>query len=163
MRALRDALGRYATGVAVVTTALPGERAGLTVNSFASVSLDPALVLWCLSSRAPSAPAFLRAGRFGVNVLAAGQEELSRRFSRPAPDKFDGVATRLTPTGLPALAGALAFFACRTVSAQEAGDHLVMVGEVEHFEWQEGDPLVFHAGRYRELCARDGALARIGA
>ncbi|GGO76903.1 flavin reductase family protein [Nonomuraea cavernae] len=164
MRSLRDALGRYATGVAVVTTCAPGgERIGVTVNSFASVSLDPALVLWCLSRRAPSTQAFLRAGRFAVNVLACGQEHLSQRFARPAPDKFAGVETRLTPSGLPALAGALAFFACRTVTAYEAGDHRIFVGEVEHFQWHEGEPLVFHAGRYRELGAMDPSMDRIGA
>ena len=154
MRSLRDALGRFATGVAVVTTALPGgERTGVTVNSFASVSLDPALVLWCLSAGAPSAPMFRRAGRFAVNVLASGQGELSQRFARPAPDKFAGVETRPAPGGLPALTGAVAFFACRTVTEYAAGDHRVFVGEVEHFQWHDGEPLIFHGGRYRELCA----------
>jgi flavin reductase (DIM6/NTAB) family NADH-FMN oxidoreductase RutF len=164
MRTLRDALGRFATGVAVVTTTSPGgRRTGVTVNSFTSVSLDPALVLWCLSESAPSVPAFLRAGRFAVNVLASGQEELSQRFARPAPDKFAGVETRLTPSGLPVLAGALAYFACRTVTTYEAGDHRLFIGEVEHFQGQEGEPLVFHGGRYRELCAMDSVMARIGA
>ncbi|WP_433256554.1 flavin reductase family protein [Streptosporangium sp. CA-135522] len=152
MRSLRDALGQFATGVAVVTTAAPdGARAGVTVNSFTSVSLDPPLVLWCLSKRAPSAPVFLRAGRFAVNVLAAGQDHLSQRFARPLPDKFAGVEVRPGPGGVPMLAGTLAGFACRTVSTHDGGDHLIFVGEVGRFRWSEGEPLVFHAGGYRAL------------
>ncbi|MFI6300059.1 flavin reductase family protein [Nonomuraea sp. NPDC050790] len=154
MRALREALGQFATGVAVITTVTPeGERAGVTVNSFTSVSLDPPLVLWCLADRAPSARVFLRAGRFAVNVLAAGQDDLSRRFSTPARDKFDGVALLPTPSGLPVLAGALAGFACRTVRTYDGGDHRIFVGQVEHYERTAGEPLVFHSGRYRELYA----------
>ncbi|GAA3040164.1 flavin reductase family protein [Streptosporangium longisporum] len=149
MRALRDALGQFATGVAVVTAATGrGDRLGVTVNSFTSVSLDPPLVLWCLSRRAPSAPAFAEAGRFAVNVLAAGQEHLSRRFATPLPDKFAGVETVLTPGGVPVLAGTLAHFACRTVTTYEGGDHLIFVGEVEHFRGAPGEPLVFHSGSY---------------
>ncbi|MGW5685901.1 flavin reductase family protein [Nonomuraea sp. NPDC003754] len=151
MRSLRDAFGQFATGVAVVTTAAGGQRAGVTVNSFTSVSLDPPLVLWCLSDRAPSAPLFLRAGRFAVNVLAAGQGELSRRFAAPAPDKFAGVDLLDHP--LPMLAGTLAGFACRTVHTFSGGDHHIFVGEVERYQRAGGDPLVFHSGRYRELAA----------
>ncbi|MFF5209149.1 flavin reductase family protein [Streptosporangium sp. NPDC000396] len=154
MRALREALGQFATGVAVITTATPGgERAGVTVNSFTSVSLDPPLVLWCLSGQAPSTPVFLRAGRFAVNVLAAGQDHLSRRFATPSSDKFAGVKTYLTSTGLPMLTGTLASFACRTVTTYEGGDHRIFIGEVEHFQRSGGEPLVFHSGRYREFSA----------
>lgn len=144
----------YATGVAVVTTALEdGRRAGVTVNSFTSVSLDPPLVLWCLSRRAPSAGLFLRAGRFVVNVLAAGQDELSRRFATPAEDKFAGVATSSAAGGLPVLEGTLASFACRTVTVHEGGDHMIFVGAVEQFDRTGGEPLVFHSGRYLERVA----------
>ncbi|GAA3440884.1 flavin reductase family protein [Planomonospora venezuelensis] len=164
MRPLRDALGQFATGVAVVTTVTPaGERAGVTVNSFTSVSLDPPLVLWCLSRRAPSAPLFLAAGRFAVNVLREDQDHLSRRFATPAPDKFAGVANRPGPGGLPVLAGTLACFACRTVTVHEGGDHVIVVGEVEHFHRSQGEPLVFHAGGYRAVSAAGRAAERIGA
>ncbi|GAA2911416.1 flavin reductase family protein [Streptosporangium fragile] len=164
MRSLREALGRYATGVAVVTTALPeGGRAGVTVNSFTSVSLDPPLVLWCLSRRAPSAPAFLAAGRFAVNVLAADQEHLSRRFATPLPDKFAGVETRPGPGGVPVLAGTLARFTCRTAATYDGGDHVIFVGEIEHFECSDGDPLVFHSGGYREFSPPEREVARVGA
>ncbi|MBG0818789.1 flavin reductase family protein [Planomonospora sp. ID82291] len=150
MRSLREALGQYATGVAVVTAAAPGgDLAGVTVNSFTSVSLDPPLVLWCLARSSPSAPVFLRAGRFAVNVLAEDQDHLSRRFATPLPDKFAGVETLPGPGGAPLLAGTLASFACRTATVHEGGDHLILVGEVERFHRAEGAPLVFHAGRYR--------------
>jgi flavin reductase (DIM6/NTAB) family NADH-FMN oxidoreductase RutF len=150
MRSLRDAFGQFATGVAVITTAtVGGERAGVTVNSFTSVSLDPPLVLWCLSSRAPSAPLFLRAGRFAVNVLAAGQDHLSRRFATPSADKFAGVELLAAP--LPILAGTLASFVCRTERVHDGGDHHIFVGAVERYQRAEGEPLVFHSGRYREF------------
>ncbi|TYB56629.1 flavin reductase family protein [Nonomuraea sp. PA05] len=171
MRALREAFGQFATGVAVVTTVTGGgERAGVTVNSFTSVSLDPPLVLWCLSDRAPSAPLFLRAGRFAVNVLAADQDHLSRRFATPAADKFAGVELAGGPTlgtpplgtplpaspplgspPLPVLAGALATFVCRTERVHDGGDHHIFVGAVERYQRADGEPLVFHAGRYREF------------
>ncbi|MFF3444343.1 flavin reductase family protein [Streptosporangium sp. NPDC002721] len=160
MRSLRDALGQFATGVAVVTAATPrGDRLGVTVNSFTSVSLDPPLVLWCLSRRAPSAPAFAEAGRFAVNVLAAGQEHLSRRFATPLPDKFAGVETLFAPGGVPLLAGTLAHFACRSVATYDGGDHLIFVGEVEHFRREEGEPLVFHSGNYRAFSAPEREMA----
>lgn len=151
MRPLREALGQFATGVAVITTETArGERAGVTVNSFTSVSLDPPLVLWCLSNRAPSAPLFLRAGRFAVNVLAADQDHLSRRFGTPSADKFAGVEL-LPGAPLPLLAGTLARFVCRTERVHDGGDHHIIVGAVECYQRAEGEPLVFHSGRYREF------------
>ncbi|MGW0595223.1 flavin reductase family protein [Streptosporangium sp. NPDC002607] len=160
MRSLRDALGQFATGVAVVTAVTRrGDRLGVTVNSFTSVSLDPPLVLWCLARRAPSAPAFAGAERFAVNVLAAGQEHLSRRFATPLPDKFAGVETHPAPGGSPVLTGTLAHFACRTVSTYDGGDHLIFVGEVEHFRRTEGEPLVFHSGDYRVFSPPDREMA----
>ncbi|WP_066376113.1 flavin reductase family protein [Herbidospora mongoliensis] len=150
MRSLREAFGQFATGVAVITTVTDdGERAGVTVNSFTSVSLDPPLVLWCLSNRAPSASIFLRAGRFAANVLAADQDHLSRRFATPSADKFAGVELLGTP--LPILAGALASFVCRTERVYDGGDHHIFVGEVERYQRGAGEPLVFHSGRYREF------------
>nr|WP_283139087.1 flavin reductase family protein [Rhizohabitans arisaemae] len=164
MKALREALGQYATGVAVVTTVTPaGDRAGVTVNSFASVSLDPPLVLWCLSGRSPSAITFLGAGQFVINVLAADQEHLSRRFATPMPDKFAGVETRPTETGLPALTGTLAHFACQTVTVYDGGDHLIFVGRIEEYQRSGGEPLVFHSGGYREFCTDLRMLNQVGA
>ncbi|GAA4089544.1 flavin reductase family protein [Nonomuraea soli] len=158
MRSLREAFGQFATGVAVVTTVTAqGERAGVTVNSFTSLSLDPPLALWCLSGRAPSVPLFLRAERFAVNVLAADQDHLSQRFATPAADKFAGV--ELADGAPPLLAGTLASFVCRTVRVHDGGDHHIFVGEVERFQRSGGEPLIFHSGRYRELAHPVGAVA----
>jgi flavin reductase (DIM6/NTAB) family NADH-FMN oxidoreductase RutF len=114
-RRLRDTLGAYPTGVTVVTTRGPDGRAvGLTVNSFASLSLEPPLLLWSLANRSPNRRAFRAASHFAINVLAAGQETLARRFANPAvADKFDGVAWQPSPAhGVPLLDGALAHFVC---------------------------------------------------
>lgn len=149
-RDLRAALGQFATGVTVVTTrSRQGRRVGMTANSFASVSLDPPLILWCYSGQAPSAPVFRYASRFAVNVLAANQHHLSRQFATPADDKFAGVACTRGPGGMPLIDGAIARFVCRAVSTHDGGDHLIQVGEVEDYQRLGGDPLIFHSGRYR--------------
>lgn len=148
-RALRTALGRYATGVTVITTCTDaGKREGLTANSFSSVSLDPPLVLWCLQRDGASAESFVSAGRFAVNVLGADQSDLSRHFAAPRLDKFDGVDHRPGLGGCPLLAGCLAHFECRTERTVEAGDHLIFIGRVVRSSHVEGDPLIYSAGRY---------------
>lgn len=148
-RELRRALGQYATGVTVVTCLGPGgERIGMTANSFASVSLDPPLVLWCPAKKASSTPAFTAATHFAVNVLGADQHYLSRRFATPAEDKFLDVPARPGASGAPLLEGTVASFECRTVAVHDAGDHLIMLGEVESFDAPGGPPLVFHSGLY---------------
>lgn len=150
VRALRRALGQYATGVTVVTAlADDGRPVGVTANSFTSVSLEPPLVLWCLSHDAGCFSAFQAADRFAVNVLSAQQHYLSRQFSTPANDKFTGVELVADESGLPVLEGALAHFVCRVVQQFDAGDHEVILGEVERFGDEEGEPLVFHSGGYR--------------
>jgi len=148
-RELRRALGQYATGVTVVTCLGPdGARSGMTANSFASVSLDPPLVLWCPAKSAPSTPAFTAATHFAVNVLGSAQHHLSRQFASPAEDKFAGAAVRPGASGAPLLEDTVASFECRTVAVHDAGDHLIMVGEVEGFDAPGGPPLVFHSGLY---------------
>jgi flavin reductase (DIM6/NTAB) family NADH-FMN oxidoreductase RutF len=147
---LRAAFGQFATGVAVMTTrAADGRRVGLTVNSFTSVSLDPPLVLWCLARTAASLPAFLTAPRFAINVLSIGQRAIAQRFASREVDRFAGVETSVGLGGMPLLPGAIAHFVCRRVDQHAAGDHVVFVGEVEHFERLDGDPLVFHGGNWR--------------
>ena len=149
-RDLRRALAQFATGVAVITTrGEDGRRIGVTANSFTSLSLDPPLVLWCLQNDAPSRGAFDACTHFGVNVLAAHQHNLSRQFATPADDKFAGVETRDGSGGIPLLDGALAHFVCRNVRQLDAGDHVILIGEVERYETSPGEPLVFHAGSYR--------------
>ncbi len=149
-RDFRRALGQFATGVTVVSTrAKDGRRVGITVNSFSSVSLDPPLVLWSLSRQASSFADFANASHFAINVLAANQHHLSRQFSTPLPDKFDGVECLEASASCPLVKGATAHFVCRTVRQLDGGDHVIFLGEVEEYKWSEGEPLVFHSGRYR--------------
>jgi flavin reductase (DIM6/NTAB) family NADH-FMN oxidoreductase RutF len=149
-RELRRALGQFATGVTVITTrGEDGRRIGVTANSFTSLSLEPPLVLWCLAKDALSRPAFDACTHFAVNVLAANQHHLSRQFSTPSDDKFAGVATSEGVGGVPLLDGALAHFVCRNVRQLDAGDHVIVIGEVERHETFGGEPLVFHSGAYR--------------
>ena len=154
-RALRNALGQFATGITVVTTrAGNGSFVGLTVNSFSALSLEPPLILWSLRCSSPSLPVFEAADRFVVNVLAEAQVEVSRRFASPQADKFEGVPHAENAWGLPLLHGASAWFECRTVSRQIAGDHCLFIAEVERFTLSEAAPLLFHAGGYFALGSR---------
>jgi flavin reductase (DIM6/NTAB) family NADH-FMN oxidoreductase RutF len=149
-RDLRRALGQYATGVTVITARAPdGRKIGVTANSFTSVSMDPPLVSWCPASKAPSLPDLTAATHFAVNVLAADQHDLSRQFSTPAEDKFAGVATTEGIAGVPLIDDAIAHFQCRTVQRVEAGDHIIFLGEIEQYDADLGEPLVFHSGSYR--------------
>jgi flavin reductase (DIM6/NTAB) family NADH-FMN oxidoreductase RutF/flavin-dependent dehydrogenase len=148
-RGFRRALGQFATGVAIVSARGRDARpVGLTVNSFTSVSLDPPLVLWSLSKRSSSYADFSAATHFAVNVLAADQHHLSRRFSTPMPDKFAGVECTDGAEGCPLLTGATAHFVCRRLREFDGGDHVIFLGEVEDYQWHEGEPLIFHSGRY---------------
>lgn len=155
-RALRDALGAFATGVTVVTALDPEGRAiGMTVNSFNAVSLDPPLILWSLSLASPNLEAFRRAGRFAVNVLAEDQQALSERFAQRNSDKFAGIDWRGGLGGTPLLAGCCAVLECRNEAQHAGGDHLIFIGRVERFARQERAPLLFHGGRYRVLSGSD--------
>ena len=150
--ALRDALGQYATGVTIVTTLdEAGRPAGLTVNSFTSVSLDPPLALWSITLTAACLPAFKASTHFAVNVLSAEQVELSNRFATAGEDKFAGLDWSRGLGGAPLLAGCCAVFECRTEVTHPGGDHLIFIGRIERFSREKRDPLVFHGGRY---CAR---------
>ena len=154
-RALRNALGSFATGVTVMTTLRPdGTPVGLTVNSFASVSLDPPLVLWSLAARSPSLGAFRASTHFGVNVLSAEQEALCRRFATPEPDKFANLAWRSGESGVPVLEGCVANFECSSAFNNYGGDHVIFVGHVVRFETRDTPALLFHRGR---LCAAPAA------
>ncbi len=149
---LRQALGRFVTGVTIVTCRDDGGRAvGLTANSFNALSLDPPLVLWSLRSASASIAAFTAASHFAVNVLAADQVELSRRFARPSSAKFDAGEWTDGQGGAPLLAGCVAVFECRRRSHHAAGDHVLFIGEVERIGGSASTPLVYHAGHYRTL------------
>ncbi len=143
----RRALGRFATGVTVVTTRTSAGRIeGLTANSFSSVSLDPPLVLWSLRRNAPSLAGFLEAGCFAINVLGTHQRRLCRHFATPHPDKFADVPHRPGLYGCPLIENAIARFECRTEKVIEAGDHHIFLGRVERATHSDGEPLVFSAG-----------------
>jgi flavin reductase (DIM6/NTAB) family NADH-FMN oxidoreductase RutF len=149
---LRRVMGHFATGVTVITTRdVDGKPYGLTANALCSVSLTPPLLLICVDTRAESHPAFERSRLFAVNVLALGHEELSRRFAVSGGDKFVDVRHRFGTTGVPLLEDVLAVVECRVVAVHEAGDHTIYIGEVEHLEASEGDPLLFFRGQYRRL------------
>ena len=145
-------MGHFATGVTVITTRdVDGKPYGLTANALCSVSLTPPLLLVCVDKGAESHPAFERSRLFAVNVLALGHEELSRRFAVSGGDKFVDVPHRFGTTGVPLLEDVLAVVECRVVAVHEAGDHTIYIGEVEHLEASEGDPLLFFRGQYRRL------------
>lgn len=151
-RALRDALGCFATGVAVVTALSDeGRPVGLTINSFNSLSLDPPLILWSLRASSPLAACFVPGTRFAVNVLGSAQEAVARQFSTPRPDRFVGIRWRMGPSALPHLDGAVAYFDCRLQDSHEAGDHRLLIGAVERFAAPEGEPLLFVHGSFRTL------------
>ena len=151
-RQLRNALGRFTTGVTVVSCCdAHGRFVGLTANSFNALSLDPPLVLWSLRRSSPSMVAFEAAPRFVVNVLAEAQVDLSRRFASPAEDRFAEGAWALGEHGAPVLAGCAAVFECETVSHQTAGDHRLFIGRVLACAESALPPLVFQAGHYRLL------------
>lgn len=148
-RHLRHALGRFATGVTVVTTrAGDGKLEALTANSFSAVSLDPPLVLWSLWRNAQSLPSFLDSGHFAVNVLAADQCDLSRRFSSPAENKFADLDFATGLGGCPLLADTLASFQCTTENTVTGGDHIIFIGRVHKAAYRDGEPLIFSAGQY---------------
>ncbi len=147
----REALGCFATGVTVITAVGPrGELVGITVNSFNSVSLDPPLILFSLNRRAYSLSALLSTRAFAVNILRAGQEEISDRFARALDDKFSGIEHELWDSGCPILTDALASFECKTRHTYHGGDHVIFVGEVLRLRHDpQGQPLLFHGGQYR--------------
>lgn len=147
-RDLRDALGCFPTGVAVATTrAADGRPVGLTINSFNSVSMDPPLVLWSLSSNAPSMDAFTRHGAFAINILRQDQQDICNQFARPAEDKFAGVAWREGLRGVPLLNDVLVTLECDTYQVVEGGDHEIFIGRVRRIDRNDCDPLVFHRGQ----------------
>ena len=149
---LRQALGCFATGVAVITTLGDWDApVGLTVNSFSSVSLDPPLILWSLSHNAPSFGAFQRHDGFAVNIMSADAKDLVQRFARPSPDKFRGVAWTSGYLGVPLLDDVVATFECRTESRIAKGDHEIYIGKIVSYASTERSPLLFHRGSFATL------------
>ncbi|OLE79770.1 MAG: hypothetical protein AUF76_15940 [Acidobacteria bacterium 13_1_20CM_2_65_9] len=169
VRALRHALGHYTTGVTIVTACTAaGGHTGVTVNSFTSVSLEPPLVLFCLSTRSSLLAAFEQASHFAVNVLSTGQQALSNRFAKPSVNTWEGVKYRCGAHGCALLADAITAFECARRSIYPGGDHVILVGEVLRFETVAAPaPLAFYQGSYGTFTrdqsgvkpAPDGSLA----
>jgi len=152
-REFRDALGRFTTGVCVITANPSGFKPfGMTVNSFASVSLDPALLLWSLQKNSECAGAFEVAQKFTVNVLGLHQKDLSNRYAKKGDHDLQDGEFRLGRSGCVVLKDALTSFECRIQSRIDAGDHIILLGHVmEVTNKPTGKPLVFYSGQYREL------------
>jgi flavin reductase (DIM6/NTAB) family NADH-FMN oxidoreductase RutF len=152
----RRAMGCFATGVTIITLDYEGEIHGMTANAFASVSLDPLLVLVCVDQRARTHAHLHAKKRFGVNVLAENQRAISEHYALPpeVQDRAEAQArTRFERTahGTPVLEGALAYLECHLRTAQDAGDHTIFIAEVEDVVVREGDPLLYFRGKYRTI------------
>jgi flavin reductase (DIM6/NTAB) family NADH-FMN oxidoreductase RutF len=151
---MRRAMGRFATGVAVVTTAVDGEPHGMTVNSLTSVSLDPPLLLVCLTTGARTTDAITQAGRFAVNILSARQEQLALRFARRGEDHFAGLPVTHGRHTVPVIPDAFAHLECEVERHLVAGDHVIVIGEVRRVCEREGEPLGFLGGKFSDITDR---------
>jgi flavin reductase (DIM6/NTAB) family NADH-FMN oxidoreductase RutF len=154
----RRALGCFATGVTVITVDYEGEVHGMTANAFASVSLEPLLVLVCVDQKARTHSHLQTKKRFGVNVLAESQRVISEYYALPIriherAEQEAGARFERTAHGTPVLQGALAYLECRLHTAQDAGDHTIFIAEVEDVRVREGDPLLFYRGKYHGIGA----------
>ena len=152
MRKFRQCLGKFATGVTIVTCADDeGRPYGITANSFSSVSLEPRLILWNVAKVSNSLQAFLDAEYFAINLLARNQQDLSSHFAMSDHTLFDSVEINRSQENVPLIPGALACFECRTHQIHECGDHHIVIGEVVRFETSDAEPLLFFGGKYAGL------------
>lgn len=150
----RRIMGHFATGVTVVSSRDIEQHApcALTVNAVASVAVEPMLVLVCIEHAADSHDCIIESGVFSINILAADQERLSRRFATwEAERKFEGIAYRAEATGAPVLDGVLAWLDCRIRATHPGGDHTIVVGEVEAGDARSGSPLIYFRSGYTQL------------
>lgn len=152
----RRAMGCFATGVTIITVDLEGEVHGMTANAFASVSLDPMLVLVCVDHTTRTHAHMHAKKRFGINVLSEDQRAISEYYARPErtheqAETEAGARFDRTQHGTPMLQGALAYLECRLHSAQDAGDHTIFIAEVEQVVVKENEPLLFFRGAYRKV------------
>jgi len=150
IKSLRNVLGCYATGVAVMTAKVSGKSPlAVTVNSFASLSLDPPLIQFALARTANVLAGFRQASHFAVNILSRRMESTSNMFARPSTASWDGVDYVDSPDGCPLIAGCIAQIECKKSCELEGGDHIILLGEVIRFHLREEvEPLLFYRGRY---------------
>lgn len=155
-RDFRNALGSYGTGVAIITaTAADGKPYGITCNSFASVSLNPPLVLWSLGVYSSSLTVFQNASHFTVHVLGTSQQALADKFAKSSEDKFAGVDWTPGLGNAPVLAESVANFQCRSVNRYYGGDHVIFLGAVEAYAYNTREPLLFARGTYGRFLTDD--------
>ncbi|MCP3821471.1 flavin reductase family protein [Streptomyces sp. A3M-1-3] len=151
-RSFRDVLGRFGTGVVLVTAESDGGPVGMAVNSFTSVSLDPPLIAFCAALTSTTWPAIRATGGFAITILSDTQEEVCRAFSVRDTDRFAGRDWARTPAGRPTVVDGLGWLDCRIRTVQVEGDHELVIAEAE--DWSVGAdarPLIFHSGRYASL------------
>lgn len=155
-RDFRNALGTYGTGVTIITaTAADGKPYGITCNSFASVSLNPPLVLWSLGVYSSSLTVFQNASHFAVHVLGTSQQALANKFAKSSEDKFAGLDWTPGLGNAPVLAESVANFQCRSVNRYYGGDHVIFLGAVEAYAYNASEPLLFARGTYGRFLADD--------
>ena len=158
-RRLRDIFGTFASGLTVITGSTPDGPAGFTCQSFASLSLDPALVTFNPARTSSTWPVLRKAGSFTVNILPAEHQHLAGQFARPGADKFAGVGHTSSPLGSPVLDGALAWIDCELHAEYDGGDHTIVVAAVRHLHARhDAEPLLFFRGRYSGLAPAEGLL-----
>jgi 3-hydroxy-9,10-secoandrosta-1,3,5(10)-triene-9,17-dione monooxygenase reductase component len=161
IRAFREALGRFASGVVIVTGLDGDEPVGLTCQSFFSVSLEPPLIAIAVGKSSASWPRIVRGGAFCVNILSHHQEDVCRAFAMSGTQKFDATSWHPGPLGLPRLDGTLAWIDCQVDKVVEAGDHEIILGEVQHLTAEEGSPLLFFRGQFDRLASPPNVVASI--
>lgn len=150
-RQLRTLLGQFATGVTVITTKTENNnKVGMTANSFTSVSLEPPLILWNIAKTATHLEDFRQCKHFAINILNEQQDKTSNHFAKSATDKFSNLKGINECLGIPVLTDALATLVCKNYQWVEAGDHYIVLGEIEHCTLNTGKPLLFHNGKYHK-------------
>ena len=149
--AFKLAMSHFASGVTVVTTEHAGRAYGMTVASFASLSLRPPLVLICIEKSVKTHEAIVAAGKFGVSILSADQADVSSRFASRTEDKFSGIKTNRGGIGIPLIDGAITTLECEVRDQLPGGDHTIFIGEVVGAATREGVPLLYFRSGYREM------------
>ncbi|WP_284037628.1 flavin reductase family protein [Neobacillus sp. 114] len=148
----KEVMGNYPTGVTVVTTTdKDGNPVGLTVNSFASVSLDPLLVLWSIDHKVTTLDSFINGGKFAVHILAGNQQDLCKNFSSKNVDRFSTCQWQFSEQKLPIIEGTFAVLQCNTFKTVEAGDHTILIGEVIDIQIEKREPMLYHRRHYSSI------------
>ena len=150
----KEVMGNYPTGVTILTTTdSEGTPVGLTVNSFASVSLDPLMVLWSIDHRVSTIKDFVEGGKFAVHILAGDQQELCKTFASKNIDRFSHCTWQLSDNQLPIIEGAFAVLECKTFKTVEAGDHTILIGEVINIQKDDKEPMLYHRRHFGAIPA----------